>query len=489
MNNEELKSLDLLFKPRNIAIFEAKYKLSYFIKGLDKQGFKKENIYLISPTETEIYDVKCYKSIEEIPAETIDLFILAVRREILVQTMKRILATKKVNFFHIFTAGTGESDEKGVEIEKNINEIFNEQQINTRAIGPNGMGVYCPKGHNSYHYILPIESGNIASVFHSGDLHTKLIKFGSLRYGLKFSKGVSIGNCVDLQISDILEYYNQDEDTEIICVYFEGFSRFHKQEGKKLFNVLKQMKKPVLFMNGGTTKRSQTAVLSHTGSIATKQNIWDALIKQTPTIEVDTSLDQMIDYTYMFYYFFSEKRDQGKVDKKLEFPKGKKTLVILWSGGFGILATDSLTKLGLEMPLFEGKVKEKLMNIHPLKVGSYSNPLDLPWISYTDEFYDVCKVAISENIDLVIIETDTPGKFHGQWFQGYVKNLIKIRDYVLSLNKILIIILHEYPDEDRQKYYELLKENDFLIYPTIQRAAKSYLALYEYGQKIKKLSI
>lgn len=483
MNNKELKSLDFLFKPRNIAIFEAKYKLSYFIKGLNKQGFKKENLYLISPTETEIYDIKCYKTIEEVPADTIDLFILAVRREKLVQTVKKILSIKKVNFFHIFTAGTGESDEIGSQIEEEIKKILDKEEINTRAIGPNCMGVYCPKGHNAYHFLFPIESGNIASVFHSGDLHTKLIKFGFLRYGLKFSKGASIGNCVDLQMSDILEYYNQDEETDIICVYFEGFSRFHKEEGKKLFNVLKHMKKPVLFMNGGTTKRSQTAVLSHTGSIATKKKIWDAIIKQTPTIEVETSLEQMIDYAYMFNYFFSDKRNQEKLNKELIFPKGKNTLVILWSGGFGILATDSLTKLGLNMPLFEGKIKEKLIEIYPIKVGSYSNPLDLPWITYIDAFYEISKVAISENIDLVIIETDTPGKISGQWFQGYFKNLIRIKDYVRSLNKILIIILHEYPDEDRQIFYKKLKENDFLVYPTIQRAAKSYLALYEYGQK------
>lgn len=240
-------------------------------------------------------------------------------------------------------------------------------------------------------------------------------------------------------------------------------------------------------MNGGTTKRSQTAVLSHTGSIATKQNIWDAIIKQTPTIEVETSLEQMIDYAYMFNHFFIDIRNQEKLNKELIFPKGKNTLVILWSGGFGILATDSLTKLGLNMPLFEGEIKEKLMEIYPIKIGSYSNPLDLPWIVYLDTFYEISKVAISENIDLVIIETDTPGKFGGQWFQGYFKNLIKIKDYVHSLNKILIIILHEYPDEERQIFYKMLKENGFLIYPTIQRAAKSYLALYEYGQKRKIL--
>jgi acyl-CoA synthetase (NDP forming) len=488
MDHKEHQSLDLLFKPRNIAIFEAKYKFHYFIRGFIKQGFNKENLYLISPTETELFDIKCYESIEKVPAETIDLFILAVRREIIVQTMKEILESKKVNFFHIFTAGMGEADNFGVEIEKGIKGILDNKEIYTRATGPNGMGVYCPSGKNSYHFLFPVESGNIASVFHSGDLNTKLIRFGALRYDLRFSKSASIGNCIDLQISDFLDYYNQDDETDIICVYFEGFSRFHKEEGQQLFRALKKMQKPVLFINGGTTDRAQTAVLSHTGSIATQQNIWDAVIKQTPTIKVDTSLDEMVDFAYMFYYFYKKVKKKEKEGIKLTFPKGKNALVILWSGGFGILATDSLTKLGLNMPLFEGKIKEKLMEIFPLKIGSYSNPLDLPWITYTDKFYEICKTAISENIDLVVIESDAPDKFDGKWFKGYYENLIKIKDYMDANNKVLIIILHEYPDENREGFYKMLKDKDFLIYPTIQRAAKSYLALYEYGLKRKKYS-
>ena len=148
------------------------------------------------------------------------------------------------------------------------------------------MGVYCPKGKNAYLPTFPTESGNISLIFQSGDLHSKLIKIGSKRHGLTFSMGVSVGNCVNLQISEFLDYFNDDVDTKIICVYIEGFSKFHPDEGRRLFKSLKNMKKPVLLIKGGKTPRAQTAVTTHTGAIASDQRIWKAIFNQTPTIEV-----------------------------------------------------------------------------------------------------------------------------------------------------------------------------------------------------------
>ena len=117
-------SLDRLFKPRNVAIFEAKEKLGYFIAGFKSQGFNLDNLYLISPTEEQLFDVKCYKSFDEIPVDIIDLVILAVRREVLIESLRKISLKKRINFVHIFTAGTGEFDDVGVEVEKQLKIFF-----------------------------------------------------------------------------------------------------------------------------------------------------------------------------------------------------------------------------------------------------------------------------------------------------------------------------------------------------------------------------
>ena len=474
-------SLDRLFNPRNVMIFEVSKNNSFFLKGFKRQNFDFDKIYLVSSKHEEFQGLKCYKTIDEVPVNTIDLLILSVRRELLIKSLKSILSKKKVNFCHIFTAGTGEFDDLGQEIEHQIKDIL-ESYRHTRAIGPNCMGLYSPRGRTAYYSSFPVEPGNIGLIFQSGDLHSKMIKFGSRRYDLRFSIGLSIGNCIDIQISEILEFLNQDDETDVICVYFEGFSPFYKNEGKVLFDVLKNMKKPVLFMRGGKTTRGQRAVLTHTGALATSSIIWEAIYKQTPTIEIPSSLDELIDNLYLFSYYIARFK---KTKKDIVYPVGKRALIILWSGGFGILATDALTELGIELPLFEGKTLEKLKDIYPIRVGSLSNPFDLPWVTHQKVLVDVSKAAIDDNIDLVIVETDAWRDLEGERFKGYYKNLLEVRNHVESLNKIFIIILHQYPSESLKLFYNMLISDNFIVYSRIEIAAKSFLKLYEYGRKLK----
>jgi len=475
--------LDVLFKPINVVIFKANQKISFFVEGFIRQGFDLEKLFLISTTEKEILGVRCYNAIEDIPEDKIDLLILSIRRELLIESLKQILSKKKVRFVHIFTAGTGEFDDLGLEIERKL-KVLLDNYTYTRAIGPNCMGLYSPRGKIAYYSSFPVERGNIGLIFQSGDLHSKMIKFSSKRYDLRFSMGISIGNCIDIQISEILEYLNGDAETDVICVYFEGISPLHINEGKKLFNVLKKMKKPVLFMRGGKTSRGQKAVLTHTGALATKSDIWQAIYKQSLIIEVPSSLEELIDYSYLFSRYISRFR---KLNIDISYPKNKRALVILWSGGFGILATDTLTELGIELPLFEGEALERLNRIFPIRVGSLSNPFDIPWITHKKEVVAICKSAIDENIDLVIVETDSWRDTENERFKGYYKNLLELRDYVESSNKVFIIILHQYPSESLEKFHQKLMIDNFIVYSTIESAAKSFLKLFEFGEKLKRL--
>ncbi len=482
-SEEHNQSLNYLFKPKTVAIYEAKSKIYYFIEGFIRQGFDLDNLFLISSSEDEISGIKCFKSFDEIPEKSIDLLILSVRRELLIPSLEDIFSEIHVKFIHIFTAGTGEADEVGMKIESELKQLLDSKQ-NTRAIGPNCMGIYSPKGKVAYYPSFPIESGNIGLIFQSGDLHSRFIKFSNNKYNLHFSKGISIGNCVDIQIQEILDYFNNDEETDLICVYFEGFSPLHPKAGINLFNVLKTMNKPVLFMRGGKTERGKIAVISHTGSIVTQNKIWDAIYKQTMIIEVPPSLESLINYTYLFYKYINRFK---KLKQETNYPKGKKVLVILWSGGFGILATDILTNLGLEMPYFEGESLRKLEKIYLARIGSLKNPIDLPWISNTEEYYLVCKTAIDEkDIDLVVVETDAWNDIENERFKSYYKNLIKIKNYTESNNKVFILILHEYPGRNREIFYEKLINDDFIVFPSVKIAAKAFLKLYEYGTKLNK---
>ncbi|MFX1477386.1 MAG: CoA-binding protein [Promethearchaeota archaeon] len=489
MNPDNPKSLDILFNPRNIVIYKASEKLNYFLAGLKEQKYDEDKLYLINPEKQKVFGMKCFNSIQEIPEEVIDLLILAVGRDTIIDSLKNILTQKKINTIHIFTAGLGESDDIGKEIEMKLVELLRNNDSGIRAIGPNCMGVYSPKGNIAYEPFLPIEPGNISFVFQSGDLHSQTIRMGARRYKLRYAKGASVGNCIDLQLSEFLHYYNNDSDTDIIGVYFEGFSKFHPNEGRLFFKVLKEMKKPVLFMNGGNTKRAQTAVLTHTGSIGSDKKIWDSIVKQTPIVNVPTSMDDMVDYLYLFNHFFSRFKKTDIKSPEIKYPEGKNVLLILWSGGFGIIDTNMMTEIGLNVPYFEGEKLEKLRKIYPIKIGSLNNPLDMPWISSSSKYLEVVKAAIFENIDLVVIETDIFGdEFNSEHFQNYYNNLLRLKEYTETLGKTFMLILPQYSSKYREKYINKLFKDNFIVYPSVRRAARSFLALYEYGRKLKASS-
>ncbi len=489
MTTDTTNYLDFLFNPRTVAVYKASEKLDYFFMGFKEQKFNTDKLYLINPEKEEVNGLKCFKSLKEIPEEEIDLLILAVGRDKILESLKMVIKQIKINTIHIFTAGLGESDNVGKQIEKEIVEILNDDNNHIRAIGPNCMGVYSPNGHLAYEPFLPTEPGNIAFVFQSGDLHSQTIRIGASRYNLSYSKGASVGNCIDLQISEFLQYYDNDIDTDIIGVYFEGFSKHHPNEGRKFFQVLKNMKKPVLFMNGGKTKRSQTAILTHTGSIGSNKKIWNAIVKQTPIVDIPTSMDDMIDYLYLFNRYIDRFKKLGTPLKNIQYPTGKNSLLILWSGGFGIIHTNILTELGLNVPYFEGETLNKLRQIYPIKIGSLKNPLDMPWISSSQKYFEVAKIAISANIDLVIIETDSWGdEFEDDHRSEYYNNLLRIRDYTESLCKIFMLILPQYPSKSNERYRNKLLKDNFIVYPSVRRAAKSFMALYEYGRKLKALN-
>ena len=479
VKRNENTSFEHLFIPRNVLIYKISPKITFFVEGFLRQGYNLENLYLISNREERFLGIKCYRTIDDVPTDKIDLVILSVRRDILINSLKEILSKKNVKFFHIFTAGTGEFDDEGVKIEKNLKDIF-KNTPGTRSIGPNCMGLYCPQGKIAYYSSFPLENGNIALIFQSGDLHSKMVKFSSRRYNLSFSKGVSIGNCVDIQISELLDYLNHDIETEIICVYFEGLPVLYKNEGKKLLRVLKSMKKPVFFMRGGRTERGQKAVLTHTGSLATKDVIWKAIFNQTPALEVPSSIDELIDYTYLFSKYIQ--RFKG-LNREVIYPTRKNALVVLWSGGFGILATDVLTELGFNLPLFQGEKLEKLKEIHPVKIGSLANPLDLPWLVTSDVYLKICVAAIDDEIDFVMIVSDAWHDLEEDRFKNYYKNLNGVKTHVESLDKTFVIVLPDYPSESRKKFYTKLITDRFIVFSSIERAAKSFSKLTEYGKK------
>ncbi|MHA1268348.1 MAG: CoA-binding protein [Candidatus Helarchaeota archaeon] len=462
---------DKLFYPKSIAIIEASSRIPWYIKGIIEWNYKGD-LYLISKKEEEVLGIRCYKDISEIP-DGIDLGIIAVNRKKLIDIINKCIAKKFYNL-HIFSAGLGEYDEYGLSIERELYELLKNSK--TRAIGPNCMGIYSPEGRFSYspYFSKSICNANCVSfVSHSGDLTTRyVIKLN--QHGVFFSNVASIGNSIDLRFSDFLNYFINNSKTDIIMGYFEGFSQFGPPEGKKLLEILKNNKKPLLLLRGGVTGQGKRSVKSHTGTIASDSNVWNSIFKQSNALKMET-YEELIDTTIAFYFC------------KNLYPKVKSILLITWSGGKAVLGVDRIVNLGIDVPEIQEPVKSKLKSM--ISIGSIANPLDLPWIGRHDKFPEICKIALNEPyIGGVIFETFAPLQFDDR-FKIYYANILKIANYCKKVKKPFLLSLPYTNIVQREQLKKDFIKDRIPIFPSIERAARAFLNLFIYQIKIITNSI
>ena len=455
--------MEKFFYPRSIAMIEASSRREWQIYGITKRGYEGD-LYLVSKEEDSVFGIKCYKDISELP-DGLDHAIISVNRNLLKDVLKECIE-KKFATIHIFAAGGAEFDEKGEQIEHDLYQLISESD--SRAIGPNCMGIYSPEGKYAYGPVFSPNVGNVALVSHSGDLTTQFILMET-DHGVYFSKAASIGNSIDLKITDFLEYLSTDEKSEIICVYFEGFSRHAPEDGKRLWKILKENKKPLIILRGGLTDQGKKAVSSHTGTIVSSNRIWDAIFKQTSALPVET-YDEWIDATIAFNYC------------KNLYPTLKSVVLIGWSGGKVVTSTDQIIQLGIAMPEIAADTQAQMKQL--IKVGSVRNPLDLPWIGREEKYPEICRLAIEESYIGGVINEAGAWEKMDERFQKYFDNLMKIFEYTKAVQKPFLISLpYSNLYLQREEFKTKLIEQGIPVFPTIQRAAKAFLTLYEYQRK------
>ena len=352
-----------------------------FVDALLHCDFK-GNIYPINPKGGEILGLKAYPSLKDIP-EPVDYVICSIPSPQIPQLIQDCVV-KKVNAVSIYTGGFSESGTKeGKQLEEEISSLARQNGI--RIIGPNCVGIYCPKVGLSFTSDLPKESGSVAVICQSGGNSFYIIREGARR-GIQFSKVISYGNAADVNESDLIEYLAGDQDTEIILAYIEGV-----KDGRRFSRVLKEAAriKPVVVLKGGGGEAGARAAASHTGALTGSDKVWDGLLRQVGAIRV-YSLEELIDMAVTFSY--------------LPLPSGRRVGVVGGGGGATVLATDDCTNAGLLVPRFPIEIQNKLKGY--LKKGGLgvglSNPIDLSDQGW-DIFCSCAKIMLDyDGIDLLI---------------------------------------------------------------------------------------
>ncbi len=353
-----------LFNPRSIGIIGVNEKRAgaHFLHCLLNYKFDKP-IYLFNPRlkGQTLENIPVFGSILEIPDDKpIDYVILAVPARFCPSLLEEC-GKKGVPFVTIFASGFSEVGKPHLEVE--VLDIA--KKYNIRIIGPNCMGIFVPKNRISFtRGLLTTESGNLGGIFQSGGLAIYISAKGQSIYGTNPSKVISIGNQIDLNFVDFLEYFLHDEETKIIALYVENIKS--QEIGRKFLKIIKEISlkgKPVILWKVGSGEATRETIMSHTGGLAGSLKIWEAVAKQTGALMVKDS-NELINLAMTFQHISS-------------MPMNRNMGITTGGGGASIETADTFERNNLKIPKLAPETVEKFRKFVPDVNTIFRNPLDL----------------------------------------------------------------------------------------------------------------
>ena len=380
------RSLDGIFRPKSIAVIGASTRKGTIGREILHNLIESEfngKVFPVNPKASVIHSIKCYSTILDVP-DAVDLAIIVVPRD----SVKMILeqcGEKGVKGVVVITSGFKETGEEGAEKELELMEVI--CKYNMRMVGPNCFGVLNTDPNYSMNATFsktkpPV--GNVGFMSQSGALGEAILDYAN-RLRLGISMFASVGNKADISGGDLLVYWQDDPNTQLILLYLENFG-----DPRRFTRIARGItrKKPIVAVKAGRTAAGARAVSSHTGALAGLDVGADALFDQCGVQRV-TSVDELFDVAIAF--------------TNQPLPEGDRIAVITNAGGPGILATDAVVSLGMKMADFEPKTLKQLKaNLPP--IAAIDNPIDVIAAGGPDSYRVAMDAVLSDkNVDGVIV--------------------------------------------------------------------------------------
>lgn len=392
--------LDRMFHPKTVVVIGDKgpdYSwLSNNLPFKEKGGA----LYSVQLDPNEIggiekLGVQNFTSLEDVPGE-IDYALVAVPRPVAPIILKGLIGVG-AHGGGFFTSGFAETgEETGIQLQAQLTAMAKEADFN--LVGPNCMGLHLPKFGIRFSADAPVvEEGNIGFMSQSGT-HGIMFTLVANRNGMNVNHTVSLGNAIVLDIPDYLDYMAEDDEVDVIGIYIEGM-----KDGRRFFESLRAAcaKKPVVVWKGGRTSAGSRATMSHTGSLATAQNIWDGMIRQCGAIST-RNVEETVDVM--------------KVLTMSKQPVGRRLALLGQTGGHSVSIADSFEEGGFETPRFTDATYAELGEFFNTIGGSFQNPLDMAGtIQGKAETLEriLSLVEADDNVDGIVLETLT--LFASRW--------------------------------------------------------------------------
>jgi len=381
-----ITSLETLFRPHSIAVIGASRRQgtigNRLFHNLLHQEFRGV-VYPVNPNAEAVASVKTYPSVLDIPG-SVDMAVIITPVEPVQQLIEEC-GQKGVRIIVVISAGFGEIGAEGIKKQEKI--LTTTRRYGMRLVGPNCMGVINTDPEVSmnatFSLVFP-PVGNIALGTQSGALGLAILEYArNLNIGL--STFVSIGNRADVSSNDLLQYWRDDPNTDVILLYLESFG--NPREFARIARSITPVK-PVLVVKSGRTPAGSKAAASHTGALATAEVFSEALFAQTGMIRVDT-LEELFDVANLLC--------------NQPIPSGRKVAILTNGGGPGIMTADACADRGLELPNLSDKTISKMTKFLPSR-ASVTNPVDLTAEATAEQYRQGLELlAADDNVDIVIV--------------------------------------------------------------------------------------
>lgn len=456
-----VKNLDKIFHPKSIAVIGAsntKGSVGYLLlRNLIGVGYE-GTVYPVNKSSPSIQGIHAYSSISQIP-QKIDLALIAVPAQI-VPDVLRECADAGIGGAIVVSAGFKEVGEEGKQLEEEIWNIVREAGI--RLIGPNCLGIICPRTHlnASFAHRMP-EPGNIAFISQSGALCTAILDWCAQRH-IGFSAFVSIGSMVDVDFSDLIDYFGMDPYTQSIILYMESLSN-----AREFMSAARHFarSKPIIVVKSGRFSQSAQAAASHTGALAGDDDVYNAMFQRAGIIRVSEITE--------LFNCSAALASQAR-------PRGLHLAVVTNAGGPGVIAADKLLEKGGKLATLSQESVEALNKVLP-SFWSHSNPVDILGDATPERYRDTLSVLLQDkNIDGILVLLTPQAMTQPDAVATVVNQFARS-------NQGKPILASWMGEESVAEGRKILNLSGIPTFDTPEEAVETYLYMYQYTRNIAAL--
>lgn len=448
-----------MLNPRTVALVGATEKEGSVGRAIMENLVlsKDRKIFPVNPNRTTVLGSKCYPDIKSVP-EPVDLAVIATPAKTVPETVEEC-GKAGVPGIVIISAGFKETGEEGKKLEDQIRGI--RRKYGMRIIGPNCVGVIRPNvGLNASFLKARPEGGKIAFISQSGALGSAVLDW-AVNAHIGFSMFASLGSMIDIDFGDLIDFLGDDPYTRSIMIYMESVGN-----AKKFMSAARGFarNKPIIIVKPGRFAESAKATLSHTGAMASDDEVYDAAFKRAGAVRVREVGDLF--------------NSAAVLDSK-HLPRGRRLAIVTNAGGPGVMATDELIELGGELAGLSHESVAQLNSVLP-PFWSRGNPIDVLGDADIGRYVSALSVCANDpDVDGIMVAY-TP--------QGAAKPAELARSIAeIAKNAWKPIVVTWMGGEAVLEARKIFAENDIPNYETPEDAVKTYLYMYRYGRNLELL--